>query len=109
MSKKISKHLIEIRYKPNSRFLDRLGEVAELLSGAIFDRWQISSNRIDFSSKEQENIGAFISFRNLGLFANYPNTQEFFVEKAKEFIRSAWTHFPSGKITRVGIRSTYLI
>ena len=105
----ISKHLVEIRFKPNSRFLDRRGELAESLSGDIFDQWSISTSRIDFSSKGKENIGAFISFKNLGLFTNYPNTREFFSEKAKDFIRSAWTHFPADKITRIGIRSTYLI
>ncbi len=109
MSKIISKHLVEIKYKPSSRFLDKRGEIADLLSSTTFDQWNISTNRIDFSSKEQENIGAFISFRNLGVFTNYPNTQDFFVEKAKDFIRSAWTYFPTGSITRVGVRSTYLI
>lgn len=109
MDKILSKHLIEIRYKPNSRFLDKRGEIADSLSGATFDQWNISNNRIDFSSKEHEDFGAFFSFRNFGLFANYPNTQEFFAEKAKDFIKAAWAHFPTGKITRIGIRSTYLI
>lgn len=31
------------------------------------------------------------------------------MEKAKDFIRSAWTNFPTGNITRVGVRSAYLI
>ncbi len=108
MGKIISKHLIEIRYKPNSRFLDKRGELADNLSGGIFDQWTISANRIDFSKKGDENIGAFISYRNLGFFTNYPNAQNLFVEKTKEFIRTAWQHFPTGKITRIGIRSTYL-
>ena len=109
MDKIISKHLIEIRYKPNSRFLDKRGEIADSLSSATFDQWNISNNRIDFSSKEREDFGAFFSFRNFGLFANYPNTQEFFTKKAKDFVRNAWTHFPTDKITRIGVRSTYLI
>lgn len=109
MNKIISKHLVEIRYKPNSRFLDKRGEIADSLSGTTFDQWSISTNRIDFSSKEQDNIGAFLSFRNLGLFTNYPNAQELFIEKAKDFIRTAWSHFPTNRITRVGVRSTYLI
>jgi len=108
-NKTFSKHIIEIRYKPNSRFLDRRGEIAELLAGTFFDQWDISNNRIDFSSKGNENILAFFSFRNFGLFTNYPNTTDFFKEKAKDFIRSAWIHFSADKITRIGIRSTYLI
>ncbi|OJI06584.1 hypothetical protein BK004_02790 [bacterium CG10_46_32] len=104
----ISKHLVEIRYKPNSRFLDKRGEVADLLSNSIFDQWNISTNKINFSSKKDDNIEAFFSFRNLGLFTNYPNTQDFFLEKAKDFIKSAWNYFPTGNIIRVGVRSTYL-
>lgn len=105
----ISKHLVEIRYKPSSRFLDKRGEIADLLSAGIFDQWNISTNRIEFSSKRQENIGAFFSFTNLGLFTNHPTTQQLFLQKAKDFVRSAWTHFPTDKITRIGIRSTHLI
>jgi hypothetical protein len=89
--------------------LDKRGEIADSLSGENFDQWNISNNRIDFSSKGNEEFGAFFSFRNFGLFANYPNTQEFFTEEAKDFIKNAWTHFPTDKITRIGIRSTYLI
>lgn len=109
MKKIFSKHIVEIRYKPNSRFLDKRGEIAESLANTLFDQWNISNNRIDFLSKENENILAFFSFRNLGLFTNYPNTTDFFKEKAKDFIRSAWMHFSADKITRIGIRSTSLI
>lgn len=109
MKKIFSKHLIEIRYKPSSRFLDKRGEIAEMLSSSTFDQWNISTNRISFSSKETEDIGAFISYRNLGLFTAHPNTKDVFVEKAKDFIRSSWNYFATDKITRVGIRSTYLI
>jgi len=109
MKKIFSKHIVEIRYKPNSRFLDKRGETAELLAGSFFDQWNISNNRIDFSSKTNENIVAFISFRNLGLFTNYPNTADFFKEKAKDFIKSSWDNFLTSKITRIGVRSTYLI
>lgn len=109
MRKIFSKYTVEIRYKPNSRFLDKRGEVAELLAGPFFDQWNISNNRIDFSNKANENVVAFISFRNLGLFTNYPNTADFFKEKANDFIKSAWTNFPTSKMTRIGVRSIYLI
>ena len=97
MKKIISKHLVEIRYKPSSRFLDKRGEIADLLSSTTFDQWNISSNRIDFSSKEQENIGAFISFRNLGLFTNYPNTQDFLWKRQRTLFA------PHGQIFLQGI------
>jgi hypothetical protein len=35
-----SKHLFEIRYKPSSHFLDKRGEIAEVLTGSIFN-WLI--------------------------------------------------------------------
>jgi hypothetical protein len=109
MPKIFSKHIIEIRYKSNPRFLDRRGEIVEMLSGSLFDQWSIANNRIDFTSKKNENIAAFFSYRNLGLFSNYPNTTEYFKDKAREFIRAAWSYFLTKKITRIGIMSIYLI
>jgi len=108
-NKIFSNHVVEIRYKPNSYFLDKRGEVVALLANSLLDQWYISNSKIDFSSKENKNIAAFFSFRNLGIFTTYPNTTDFFKEKAKDFIRSAWTHFSANKITRIGVRSTYLI
>ena len=109
MEKIFSKHIVEIRYKPNPRFFDKRGELVESLVSNLFNQWNVSNNRINFLSKENEKISAFFGFRNFGLFTNYPNTTNFFKEKSKDFIHSAWTHFSTDKITRIGIRSIYLV
>ena len=109
MTKIISKHILEIRYKPNSRFLDRRGEIADILSGQKFDQWNIGNNKIDFASKKHPDIGAFLSYRNLGFFSEYPVSIDNFNNEAKNFLKSAWTYFPTNQITRIGIRSAFLV
>jgi len=105
----LSKHLVEIRFTPNARILDKRGETAEALSSTLFNYWNISTNRIDFASKDKESIQAFFSYKNLGLLSSYPNETGYFLDEAKNFIKAAWTHFPADKIKRIGIRSTYII
>jgi hypothetical protein len=109
MSKVISKHILEIRYKPNSRFLDKRGEIAEILSGQNFDQWNIGNNRIDFASKKNSSVGAFLSYKNLGYFSEYPTTLDDFSTESKNFIKNSWTYFPANQITRIGVRTTFLI
>jgi len=109
MNKIYSKHLFEIRYKANPGFLDKRGEIVTSISSSYFDRWGVSSNRIEWRSKKEENILAFLSLRNLGLQTSYPISADQFKEKTKDFLRAAWGYFLTDKIIRIGIRSTYLI
>ncbi|MEX1014383.1 MAG: hypothetical protein WDZ80_04450 [Candidatus Paceibacterota bacterium] len=109
MKKILSKHLVEIRYTPNARILDKRGETAESLSSALLNYWNISTNRIDFLSKDNESVRAFFSYKNLGFLSSYPNETDYFIEESKNLIKSAWTHFPADKIRRIGVRSTYAI
>jgi hypothetical protein len=107
----ISKHIIEIRFRPDGHFLDRRGQVAESLVGssALFKHWNITANRIDFSSKDNAHVKAFLSYRNLGLASTSPNETAFFVESAEAFIKSAWNDLPNNEFSRIGIRSMFLV
>lgn len=107
----ISKQIIEARFKPDARFLDRRGAVADspTLSNLLFEHWNIAANRIDFSSKENAHIRAFFSYKNLGLVSVYPNKIEFFKENAESFIRSAWSHLPNREFSRIGMRLMFLV
>ncbi|MBU2540267.1 hypothetical protein KJ786_03905 [Patescibacteria group bacterium] len=109
MAKIISKHILEIRHKPNSRFLDHRGEIASSLSGQKFNQWNIGNNRIDFVNKEHPDVWAFLTYQNLGFSSEHPNSIESFSNDAKNFLKDAWIHFPANQITRVGIRSTFLV
>jgi len=93
----ISKHVIEIRFRP------------ETLSSTLFKHWNISSNRIDFSSGDNPHVKAFFSYRNLGLISAYPNRTAFFAESAGNFIKSAWPRLPNRHFSRIGVRSTVLV
>ena len=108
MSKFISKHFMELRFKPNPTILDKRGKIAELLSGKPFDRWGISQNRIDFTNKDCKYILGFFSFRNLGFSCVYPQPVEYFVEEAKKFIKKAQSFYDINEIRRIGVRSIFL-
>jgi hypothetical protein len=108
MSKCISKHVVEVRFKPNAAILDKRGQIAESLTVKQFDFWSISDNRIDFVNKDCKHISGFLSFRNAGFSSVYPMTVEYFVENAKDFIQRAWIFFGTNEVIRIGVRSTFL-
>ncbi len=110
MSKQITNHLVEIRFKPNPRFLDNRGFIADqIVENSVFNHWIISENRIDFSSNKNLGLSAFFSFRNLGVTSNYPATKKEFLNITEEYIKSVWEHFITNSIVRIGVRSVYLI
>ena len=106
---KLSNHLLEIRIKPDSRFLDKRGSIAANLSDNKFNHWTISRNRIDFTSESYPKLSAFFSFANLGVTSQYPIKKGEFEKSAIDFIKLSWTHFDTSKIIRLGIKSTFLI
>lgn len=108
MGKTVSKYILEIKFKPDSRILDKRGEIAESLLKEQFTDWNIQENRIDFSKKGNEEFGAYFSYRGLGVYSSYPNKLPFFKRNVKDFINSAWEYFESDTILRIGIRGIYL-
>lgn len=109
IKEKIAEYVVEIRFKPNARVLDKRGEIASNLLSKLLNQWSISSNQILLSSKENLDTKAVFSFKNVSFVSNYPNDKKFFLENAEAYIKSAWTHFPNNEIVRVGIRTKYLI
>jgi len=109
MKKELKQITFEIRYEPNSRFLDKRGETASSIAGNLLEHWNITENRVNFFSDENKYLNAFFSYKNLGLTSESPNDDDIFVDNSKKFIKKAWIHFPSDKILRVGARSTYLV
>ena len=109
ITEKISEHVVEIRFKPNARVLDKRGEIASTLLSTLLNQWSISSNQILLSSKENLDVKAVFSFKNVSFVSNYPNDSKFFLKNAEAFIKSAWSLFPNNEIVRVGVRTKYLI
>ena len=108
MAKSITKHIFEIRIKPDARFLDKRGSIAAQMTSAKFNHWNISRNRIDFGSSVHPELTAFFSFRNLGIASSTPITTDEFQKTAEEFIKSAWQHFTTNTIIRLGVRTICL-
>lgn len=110
MNKEISNHVLEIRFQPNSRFLDEKGLIAsQIVINTKFDQWNISTNKVEFTRSDQTGFSAFFSFSNLGVASNTPATADDFLITAKEFVKSAWQYFKTDTIIRLGMRSTFLI
>lgn len=104
----IFKNIIEVRFEPDSKILDKRGEITGSILNSQFTDWVIQENRIDFSKKGNEEFGAFFSYKNLGLYASYPNLLPFIKKNTKQFITSTWDYFKSNKIHRVGVRTVFL-
>lgn len=109
MNNKLSNHILEVRFRPSPRFLDEKGHIAAHMTNDEFNHWNISSNRIDFSSSEHPELAAFFSFSNLGVTSAPPASTADFLNTVKEYIKSAWQHFEKETIIRMGVRSKYLI
>jgi hypothetical protein len=103
------KHLMELRYTPLPGILDKRGQIADALMDDLFDSWRINKNRVDVFSKENKNIGRFLSYTNLGLGSETPNTSALFIEKAKELIKKAWTFTHPQRYSRFGVRTIFYI
>jgi len=110
MSKKISNHILEIRFQANPRFLDKKGNIAaQIISDSEFDHWNISNNRIDFNCLENPNLAAFFSFKNIGATSNSPVTSEAFLKATDVYIKAAWQYLEKSAFVRIGLRSQTLI
>ena len=104
----ISEQILEVRFKPNARVLDRRGHWAEIIAQDMgLKNWKIVENRVDISSADSK-IRAFVSFKNFGLVILNAPTSNFFHDKAKKLIgvlsKLPDFDFPLG-IQRCGIRS----
>ena len=73
IKEKIAEYVVEIRFKPNARVLDKRGEIASNLLSKLLNQWSISSNQILLSSKENLDTKAVFSFKNVSFVSNYPN------------------------------------
>jgi hypothetical protein len=103
------KHLMELRYAPLPSIMDKRGAIADALMDDLFDNWSINKNRADLFSKENKNIGCFLSYANLGLGSETPNSSALFVEKSKELIKKAWSFTHPRSYLRFGVRTLFYI
>lgn len=107
--KTITKHICEVRFKPDPKILDRRGEVTAALSDNTFKNWKITNNKIEFANEDDMFVSAFFSYRNLGTSSCFPHDSQYFIDTTKEFIKRSWTFFPSNNVVRVGVRSSVLV
>jgi hypothetical protein len=107
-TKKISKYIIEVRFKPDPTILDKRGKVASVLISNIFNHWSINNNRIDLTSEKYPGLLGFFSYRNLGIATSLPIDLKIIEEIAEDFIKNSWDYFPHDKITRIGIKTQTL-
>lgn len=102
--------IMEVRFKPNARLLDRRGEWATALADAMqLPEWKIVDNRVDVFRTDQTQRG-FVAFRNAGYIVLDAVTPNFFHERAAKFLRALF-QFPefgrSVTVERLGVRAKY--
>lgn len=102
--------ILEVRYTPNPQILDYRGSWTEAI-GALMGvaEWRISENRLDVYDKEN-NLRAFVSFRNAGVVVQDSPTRNYFGDQAAKFMRYLMEQKPFGDpvcFTRFGVRSRF--
>lgn len=106
----ISEHVLELRYKPDSRVLDQRGSLAASFSEYLkLSEWRITQNRVDVYDKEQ-TTRVFASFRNAGVVVRNPTDSENFPRLASKFVNFLSRQRPFNKtfpLVRLGVRSRF--
>ncbi|MHC1716605.1 MAG: hypothetical protein AB9915_01760 [Candidatus Dojkabacteria bacterium] len=104
------KRILEIRFVPQPRILDSKGRIAQECAGDIFQKWEINSGSVLLINSDDRTLKAKISFKDLSVIADTPETKDSFKEASLQFIEKVWTRIPSREILRIGVRSLlYLI
>ena len=106
--KSVTKHILEVRFKPVPSILDKKGAITESLLNDVFDTWVVNPTRIDVLSETNKNITSFVTYSNYGLVSEAPNSSALFIEQAQELIKKLWTIIPLNVTLRFGLR-TYQI
>ena len=107
-----SQNVLEVRFKPNARILDRRGDWVETLASKLdLPRWQIIDNRVDLFT-EDRSLRAFISFRNFGYIAEDVKKLSQHQDWARKALKAVFTlpGFPTPLQTvRVGVRGRFCV
>jgi len=83
MKKIFSKHIIEIRYKPNSRFLDKRGEIAESLTGSFLTNGIYQITGLIFLVRQMKTSRLLLVLEILGFLLTFRIQQIFLKKKQK--------------------------
>jgi len=107
-----NEHVVEVRYKPNSRVLDNRGRWAAKLSEELqLPHWKIEPNRLDVMEANKRR-SCFVSFRNLGFQAADTPTRNYFVDQTSKFFKVLFDlgEFPKSlHVERFGVRSKFCV
>jgi len=98
-----------MRFKPNAKILDYLGEWTEYLVNEMnLPDWNIDINRLNLYDKKNQ---AFLGFKNCGFVSISPDTRNYFEDQASKFLRAIFKleEFKPLPVTRMGVRSAFLM
>ncbi len=106
----VSEHVLEIRYKPDSKVLDHRGDLADSISRNLdLSMWRINQNRVDVHNKDGSKR-VFVSFRNAGVVIQNPCDSNEFPNIANKFVNHILSQKPFKKklpLRRIGVRSRF--
>ena len=81
-------NVLEIRYKPNPKFLDSKGRFAKIVLEELqFDHWSINENGFEVNN-EDVSERAFLSFNRFGYVVKDSQTNNYFFDKCSKFIKA---------------------
>lgn len=105
MNKFYLEQIFEIKFKPQSKFLDKRGEIASSLGDSFLNQWNITDNSVDLKSETNTKVKGFFSFRNMGFASSYPTSSDDFSLHTKNFIKRAWQYIPLNEVLRIGLKT----
>jgi hypothetical protein len=110
-AKRISEHVVELRFAPNPKVLDHRGIWAEKLAAELgLPEWRIAENRIDLSESSHKRT-VFVAFMNAGFTTFDADTVDYFADQATKAMRALMKldGFENPlAIERFGVRSRFL-
>ena len=103
----LNEAMLELRYRPNARIVDRRGSWAENLAAHMgLPHWQIVGNRTDIF-RDDKTLHVYVGFRNCGVVLQDIPSHEYFSEQAVRFLKRLFSFEDFGDpiyVERFGVR-----
>jgi hypothetical protein len=100
-------HLLEFRYQPNPKVLDHRGNWVDILRDSLnMSEFGITQDRLDVFDEDHKRRG-FVGFKNAGYVTRDDETNNYFVDNSKKFLRNIFKFEDFGPIlsvSRIGVR-----
>lgn len=105
MSDRLSKYVVEFRYRPIPRVVDCRGDLAEAMTSRSLTEWVIGKDRVDVFNPERSEA-VFVSYQNCGIAIEGSSEP---IDGLLGLLQKAVKQLPDQDYQRFGLRLTSYI